>query len=96
MSHLGADRPPRFKLGTIIATEGALALLIDDEISFAILRHRSGDWGEVDAHDRERNEDALTHEGRLVSVYRSRSGERVYVITDADRSRTTILLPSEY
>ena len=96
MSHLGADSPPRFELGITVATEGALALLSDEEIRFAFIRHKSGDWGEVDDLDRARNEHSLANEGRLVSIYRARMGERFYVITDADRARTTILLPSEY
>ena len=86
-----------FPLGRILATPGALEALRgagEDPIRY-LSRHAAGDWGELDAHDRRENELALEHGRRLLSSYPV--GEtRVWVITEADRSVTTLLLPSEY
>jgi len=59
-------------------------------------RHLSGDWGDLDAEDRAANEVALTIGERVLSAYALHGGERIWVITEADRSSTTVLLPSEY
>ena len=59
-------------------------------------RHEFGDWGEVGFQDWESNDQALTDETRLFSVYRTQLDERIWVITEADRSVTTLLLPEEY
>ena len=59
-------------------------------------RHARGDWGEVDVEDQQANQDALLHGERLLSAYRTSAGVRLWVITEADRSATTILLPEEY
>ena len=84
-------------LGRVLATPGALRLLRDaGEDPFGYLaRHASGDWGELDAHDRRENERSLKHGWRVLSSYPV-GGGRVWVITEADRSVTTILLPEEY
>ncbi len=84
-------------LGRIVATPGALQLLQDAaEDPFGYLaRHASGDWGELDAQDRRENERSLKHGWRVLSSYPV--GEKtIWVITEADRSVTTILLPQEY
>jgi hypothetical protein len=87
----------RFPLGFISATPGVELTLSPADIAQALARHGRGDWGELCPQDRQANEDALETGGRLLSVYRARgSGERVYVITEADRSATTLLLPAEY
>lgn len=86
----------KFPLGKTVATRGALAQLTSDDILSALRRHIVGDWGELDRSDKAANENALAHEGRLFSVYRSASGIRFYVITEWDRSVTTVLLPHEY
>jgi hypothetical protein len=77
---------------------GALAALQrNGEIPFTFLaRHQAGDWGEVDEHDRAENETSLEHGFRLLSAYRFLDGTRIWVITEADRSSTCILLPEEY
>ncbi|MEM7387300.1 MAG: type I restriction endonuclease subunit M [Verrucomicrobiota bacterium] len=62
----------------------------------ALARHERGDWGEVCTEDRAENEEALRRGGRLLSVYRTEEGTRFYIITEADRSSTTVLLPDEY
>jgi hypothetical protein len=84
-------------LGRVVATPGALRLLSQaGEDPFAYLaRHATGDWGEVCAFDRRQNETALRDGYRIISSY-DISAERVWIITEADRSVTTILLPEEY
>ena len=87
-----------FSLGRIVATPGALEAMEESgesPLDF-IKRHVSGDWGEVDVEDRETNEQALMHGARLLSAYRTKLGQRLWVISEADRSATTILLPEEY
>jgi len=59
-------------------------------------RHAAGDWGEVDAHDKTKNEYSLQHGFRLLSAYRLADGTKIWIITEADRSATTLLLPEEY
>ena len=91
-------RPPRFALGQIVATPGALDALMDagqDPMAF-VARHQSGDWGELDAEDTQENEYSVQHGFRLLSAYTLRTGVRIWVITEADRSATTLLLPEEY
>ena len=86
-----------FPLGRILATPGALKLLRDvgkNPLCF-LARHASGDWGDLDPHDRRENGLALKHGRRLLSSYPVGEG-RVWVITEADRSCTTLLLPEEY
>jgi hypothetical protein len=91
------DTKPLFALGRLVATPGALALLQDagQEYTHLIHRHRRGDWGNIDPGDKGMNEDAVKNGDRILSVYKLTSGT-VWVITEADRSSTTILLPSEY
>lgn len=89
-------RPVAFPLGPIVATPGALEAIPPGEIGHALRRHARGDWGELDAEDRAANDRSLTEGARLLSAYRSRAGTRFWVITEADRSATTVLLPDEY
>ncbi len=86
-----------FQLGQLVATPGALAAVGDDSLAFVPLidRHLSGDWGDMPPEDKASNADALTHGNRLMSAY-TLHGEKLWVITEADRSVTTILLPEEY
>jgi hypothetical protein len=88
---------PRFPLGRIYAT-AAIARWADEEnIELAKLmhRHHCGDWGDLDAEDKQANEDALIHGARIFSCYLTR-GRKIYCITEADRSMTTLLFSSEY
>ena len=86
---------PRFPLGKAYATPGALALGVD--LSAYLRRHHCGDWGEeLCAEDKQANEDALVQGTRLLSCYRTTSGDRLYIITEWNRALTTILLPEEY
>jgi hypothetical protein len=84
-------------LGRVVATPGALRLLMETgAYPFDCLaRHAAGDWGELCAFDRRQNEIALREGSRVLSSYNVLAG-RVWVITEADRSITTILLPEEY
>jgi len=83
-------------LGQTVATPAALLAITQPDIVAALRRHSAGDWGEVDAHDRAANDDALRCGERLLSVYRSANGTTFWVITEADRSVTTVLLPEDY
>lgn len=96
MSAPGADAAPKFPLGRILLTRGARAALSDKDIFLALLRHQSCDWGELDAEDKRENDIALLVGERIVSVYRSVRNDHFYIITERDRSCTTILLPDEY
>jgi hypothetical protein len=84
-------------LGKVVATPGALKLLMEARAHpFDYLaRHATGDWGELCAFDRRQNEIALREGYRVLSSYDVLAG-KVWIITEADRSVTTILLPEEY
>ena len=88
----------RFNLGQTVATPAALATLEEAGQSPAefLTRHVNCDWGDVDSQDRQANEDALIHGERLLSSYRAKNGEKLWIITEHDRSVTTILKPDEY
>jgi len=86
----------KFPTGRIVMTPGAMAELTRHEAAEGLLRHVSGDWGDLDTHDRRENEVALEHGFRLFSTYVSSGGTKFYIITEYDRSVTTILLPEEY
>jgi hypothetical protein len=66
------------------------------EILAALKRHQAGDWGEVGAEDGEANDSALVEGARLLSVYRTATGIKFWIITEADRSSTTVLMPEDY
>lgn len=85
---------PRFPLGQTVATPGALALGID--LVPYMRRHHCGDWGDLDECDKQANEEALKLGLRILSHYKLGGGKRIYIITEAGREATTILLPEEY
>jgi len=87
-----------FALGETFITPGAQeALEIAGETAIQFLRrHMSADWGEVSEDDAQENELSLREAFRLLSAYRTVKGQKIWIITEADRSATTILLPSEY
>ena len=85
-----------FPLGQIVATPNALAQVSHEDILGALGRHICGDWGTVDKHDWGANNRALVEETRLLSAYESGNKVRFWIITEADRSVTTILLPEDY
>ena len=87
-----------FTVGRIVATPGALAALqaAGQTPHEFLARHMRKDWGDLSEEDRQENEVSL-HEGfRLLSAYHTRLGEQLWLITEADRSVTTLLVPSEY
>jgi len=84
-----------FELGQIVITATALEILASAAVMDAIDRHASGDWGDLPEEDVRSNERALQVGGRLFSAYDS-GGTRFWIITEADRSATTILLPEDY
>ena len=85
----------KFPLGQIVITAIANAQLESQAISEGLSRHASGDWGEVCEADREENELSLREGYRLLSVYGTGKG-RFWIITEADRSVTTVLMPDDY
>lgn len=88
----------RFKLGRVVATPGALEALAAAQTApeGLLRRHVSGDWGEVPREDAGENELSVGEGYRVLSSYPLRTGARVWVITEADRSSTCLLLPGEY
>jgi len=86
----------KFRLGRIVSTPGALARLTQDDILHGIQRHQSGDWGDLDDEDRQANDQALVNGTRILSVYCAANGTKFWIITEADRQTTTILLPDDY
>lgn len=89
---------PRFQSGHVAATIGAMDLLQGDQALAVMLlaRHLAGDCGDTCAEDKAINEDAIRHGNRVMSVYKLIGGRVIWVITEADRSVTTFLLPEEY
>ena len=87
---------PRFSLGQMVSTRGALEDLDGSDILLALRRHINGDWGDICREDWEENEFSLQKGYRLFSVYHSANGVKFYVITEWNRSVTTVLLPDEY
>ncbi len=86
----------KFLLGRLVATSKAASQLSPEDVAVAIRRHASGDWGEVCEDDRASNEEALVEGLRLMSVYMSSNGLTFWIITEWDRSITTVLLPEDY
>lgn len=86
---------PRFNPGRLMITRNAKDTLPRGEVDVAIKRHLSGDWGDVCQSDWQRNEQALRDGDRLLSVYQTQAGEKFWIITESDRSTTTVLLPSD-
>jgi hypothetical protein len=89
---------PTLSLGRVVATPGALRAFEasgDTPLTF-LTRHHHCDWGELSPEDNLANNEALIDGTRLLSAYRLNNGTRIWIITEADRSSTCILLPSEY
>ena len=92
------SKQPAFELGQIVATPGALAALkkSGQQPGEFLTRHVNREWGDIPDEDRRENEYSLEHGFRLLSAYRTNAGDRLWIITESDRSATTILLPEEY
>lgn len=85
-----------FPLGQLLATPGALAKVHGQDLNACLQRHCRCDWGDLCQEDRAQNDRALRQGGRLFSAYTGRNGVRFWIITECDRSVTTVLLPEEY
>ena len=88
----------KFPLGRLAATPGALGAMraSGQAPDFFLAKHLAGDWGEVGAEDWRANDEALLHGDRLLSAYKTLKGVRLWVITEADRASTVMVLPEEY
>jgi len=89
---------PLFNLGQIVGTPGALIAMEEEEQHpiELLVRHVTGDWGDLEDEDKKENELSVKEGFRILSAYNLETGVRVWVITEWDRSATTILLPNEY
>lgn len=89
---------PLFPLGHLVATPAALELMDHHAINSQelIRRHQSGDWGNLDPEDQRRNTEALTNGARIFSSYNITPHEKIWCITESDRSSTCLLTPSDY
>jgi len=88
----------KFRLGQLVATPAALEALSESGKTPAefLTRHQHGDWGELDDEDKRLNEEAIHNSSRILSAYTLNSGKRLWVVSEADRSSTCLLLPEEY
>jgi hypothetical protein len=93
---MSSDAKFKFALGQIVATANVVRDIPYKEFRDALIRHGLGDWGDVCPEDRQLNEDALKNGDRLFSVYHSKERKKFWIITESDRSATTILLPEDY
>jgi hypothetical protein len=86
----------KFPLGQTVITSNALEQLTQDDVLRALKRHAAGDWGEVCHEDAQENELSLREGFRILSAYQSSVGVKFWIITEADRSATTVLMPEDY
>jgi len=88
----------RFSLGRVVATPGALSALEKaEQLPAAFLdRHVNGDWGDVSEADKQENEVSIEQGFRILAAYTTSAGDTIWILTEADRSVTTLLLPEEY
>jgi hypothetical protein len=86
----------KFPLGQIVITRNALDTIAPETVRQALARYAQGDWGELCDEDRQENELSLQEGYRLLSVYSTSDGTKFWIITEADRSVTTVLLPNDY
>lgn len=86
----------KFPLGQVVITPNALQTVSNKDVQTALQRHAAGDWGDVDEHDHKENELSLKEGFRLFSVYFAEDGTKFWIITEADRSSTCVLLPEDY
>ncbi|HXR46702.1 MAG TPA: hypothetical protein VN784_04615 [Candidatus Limnocylindrales bacterium] len=86
----------RFRLGHIVSTPNALSQLTQEDILMGIRRHQAGDWGDLDTRDKAANDRALLERTRIFSVYHSAAGAKFWLITEAGREATTVLMPEDY
>ena len=87
-----------FDLGQVVATPGAIVTFekVDETIVSLLSRHVRGDWGNLHEEDKTTNDEAVKEGYRILSAYKLSDGTKIWIITEADRSSTCILLPEEY
>ncbi len=85
-----------FDLGNTYQTPGVLETIPSEDFFHALARHQQGDWGDLGDADKEDNDKAVWMGGRIFSAYRAATGEKFWIITEADRKSTAVLLPEEY
>ena len=90
------DTQIKFQHGSVVATLGAIEIATYEEIRNLLTSHLSGDWGDVDSEDAKANEQALRDGLRILSNYKLPGERKLWLITEADRSATTVLTPDEY
>ena len=90
------EKAKQFPTGRLLCTPGAMNSVGRDEMMAAYFRHRKGDWGEVCPEDWRSNDQAIRSGMRILSAFHTRTGQKFWIITEADRSATTILLPEDY
>ena len=96
--HQEPTRRPLFSLGQVVATPGALEAFeaTGERLTSYVAKHQCGEWGLLDRHDLRANEKALKQGARLLSAYHLKDDTKIWIITEADRSSTCVLLPEEY
>lgn len=89
---------PKFQLGQVVATPGAIEAMdaAGQTADFFLDQHASGNWGVVDQEDWALNDQAILDGDRILSAYQTLKGTKIWIITEHDRSATTLLLPEEY
>jgi len=95
---MGKNIVALFELGKLLATPGSNAAMMEagqDPLEL-VQRHVTGDWSELDEHDQAENQFSIKHDLRILSAYTLSTGVKMWIITEADRSATTFLLPQEY
>lgn len=96
MSSHTQDKPRSFQLGKLFVTPGVIEKIKPSEVFRAVARHEKCDWGIVNEEDQLANDEALIHDARILSAYKDSKQTKFWVITEADRSATTVLLSEEY
>ena len=91
----------KFEMGQVVMTNGICEQIIEDEafgkfVHDSLSRHRECDWGDMADEDLKMNDEAMENGDRIFSAYKPRQGKKIWIITEADRSATTILFPDEY
>ena len=86
----------KFPLGRLVATTAVLASVSHEDIATGLARHLQGDWGDLDNDDRSANDRALIEGSRLLSAYHAANGTKFWIISEWDRSISTVLLPEDY
>lgn len=87
---------PLFPLGQLLITANASQQLQETEVQAALRRHAGGDWGELDSEDWQENDHSVKSGYRILSSYVAQDQAKFWIITEADRSYTTVLLPEDY